>query len=434
MLLVDTKEYYRTVFDKLQKGFQFNHYVLAYGNDLRLRELAQGRTPRLETALPLTVEPISNLWDLTSNWGLEVFIPVVGHNSCAVLSSLDYEIYLDNPNRLYADQGSQSHYFNHYIGPVTDFVAGKLEEYKIPYAVDLTPSGGHFLFWVREGTEEWRQLVAVGSLEDDLKKSYDYFDSGDLKRNPKLKLEAGYVYSALGRLWEYVSRLAVRDVRVGEKELPLTLSDHENKSVNLDITAYGDPAYMRIMRAPFSVHKKRVRYVSGADPLTDVMLWYYDGESKIGEKDFNHLISCMWDLEKASKHAEHFSGYIPCANANLVKLIDEYKNSKLYAFHHDFDQTPDLGRQEAFLRAREDSQLNDKTKSMLEHPNPRTKDPKALVKFIADLTERGWHPKHIGNLIADLYEQPQHHWLDNWLKYPSRTRGNFWARVYSGSI
>jgi hypothetical protein len=432
-LEVDLKEYYYNVFDKLKNTFEHSHYVLGYGDDLRIRDISQGRQARPETALPVTVEPLDQLWDLTVNWGLEVFIPVVGKNSSAILSCLDYEIYLDDTKRLYADKGSQHHYFHNYIGPVTGFIGDKLEQYNIPYMADLTPSGGHFLFWVNEGTEEWNELASIGCLEEDLKAAYNFHDHNDLKRNPKIKMGAGYVYSGLGRLWEYLSHEAVNNVTVGSKELPLTLSSPLNKCVNMDITQYADPAYMRIMRAPFSAHKKRNKVVPGANPLVDIVLWHYNGKEKVGEMNFENLIDCMWDHEKAVEHSKQFTGHIPAANKNLTKLVHEYKNSELYKFHQDFDCHPDLNKQEAFHRAINDQRLDDKTRSVLEHPNPRSKNPRALVRFINNLLENDWHPKHIGNLIADLYEQPQHDWNgDNWMKYPSRTRANFWARIYSG--
>lgn len=427
---MDLKDYYSRIFEKLERGFEFSHYVLAYGNDVRLRDIAHGHAPRDESALMVTVEPREQLWDLAVNWGLEVFIPIVGHNNHALLSTLDYEIYLDDATRLYADKGSQWHYFHNYIGPVTAFIAGKLEEFKIPYLTDMTPSGGHFLFWVLPGTKEWQKLAQIGFLEDDLKTAYEYDDPTDLKRNPKVTLEAGYVYSGLGRLWEYISRLAQQEVTTGSKELPLTLSDPEHKCVNLDLTQYGDPAFMRIMRAPFSAHKKRIRFIPGAAPLVDVPIWHHDGSHKIGEMDFGHLIECMWDVEKALEHSRQFTGHIPCANGNLVGLIEEYERSALFEYHQEMDKTPDLARQEAFALAKGNGQLNDKTRGMLEHPNPRALDPRSLIKFIQDLKENGWQTKHIGNLIADLYEQPQHGWNCDWLKYPSRTRGNFWARIY----
>jgi len=429
---MEITEYYQQIFEKLTKGFQHSHYVLAYGSDLRLRDIQQGRPPRTENALPITVEPVEKLKELTTQWGLEVFIPIVGHQSQTVLSALDYEVYLENHHRLYADRLSQQHYFDHYIGPVTNYISNLLENHQIPYFLDLTPSGGHFLFWVKKGTPEWQALTNIGHLEDDLKTAYSYRDHADLKRNPPITESAALVYSGLGRLWEYVSRLAIRDVKTGAKELPLTLSDPENKSVNLDITQYADPAFMRIMRAPFSAHKKRARYIEGAKPLVDVPVWYYDTTKKIGEMDFGRILYCMWHPEEALIHAQQFTGYIPLANPNLITLIKEYQKSPLYQHHQEMDKSTLPERQEAFRKASSEHKLSEKTHQLLQHPNPRAMDPKSLVKLIDDLINNGWKPAHIGSLIADLYEQPEHQWNCDWFKYPSRTRGNFWARIYTG--
>ncbi len=210
------------------------------------------------------------------------------------------------------------------------------------------------------------------------------------------------------------------------------MSDPEQKSVNLDISCYGDPAFMRIIRTPFSLHKKRSKYIQGAEPLADVM--FCDHTNPRREINFDHHIDCMWDLELAVQHSESFSGYIPYANENLIPLINEYRQSQLFIFHEEFFGEKDLPRQEAFTKALRDNRLHEKTRNMLYYPNPRALDPKTLLKFIADLRSHEWRPREIGNLIADLYEQPQHSWNNNWYKYPSRTKGNFWSRIYCGLL
>ncbi|CAB1076268.1 hypothetical protein D1AOALGA4SA_4065, partial [Olavius algarvensis Delta 1 endosymbiont] len=52
--------------------------------------------------------------------------------------------------------------------------------------------------------------------------------------------------------------------------------------------------------------------------------------------------------------------------------------------------------------------------------------------FVYDFCIRAnWKPKHIGNVLRDLYQDPVHGWTQDFFRYPSEEKANYWARVYS---
>jgi hypothetical protein len=298
----------------------------------------------------------------------------------------------------------------------------------------MTPSGGHFLFWVNRGTEEWNHLARIGWLEPDLKELYLADEPGTLRRSPPAGVETGLVYSGIGRLWEYLSHKAISDCGGMLQDIPFTISDPYEECFNMDVTCYGYPAFLRSIRAPFSLHTKRKRVYADSQPMADAMLYSFDGKGFIGNPHPTPtgqklLVDARWDLDKAVEHASQFSGIIPTANGNLNSLIKEYEDSELYRKYAEMDADPDLGKQEAYARAIGQNNLGPAVRDVLAIPNPRAKDPKYLMGFISELLGKGWHPRHISNLIADLYER-DYSWEEDWVLNSSRMRADFWTRNY----
>jgi hypothetical protein len=367
---------------------------------------------------------------------MEVFLPIVGRYK-SILAPIDFEIFLSHENmQIYGDAGSQWHFHRKYIEPVSNFFERLLQSYGIPYLLDLTPSGGHVLFHVEPATQAYRALAGIGYLERELVDAYNYCDLSDLKRHDPCGFEAGSVFSGLGRLWHFVSLLAKQELR--SDEIPITICDSDEKCVNIDNSWQADPAYMRVMRSPYSLHKKNIHKHHMKDSfgrpmqsLCDVSRTYFDGARALRFPDLRELVECMWDFERAVEHSRNFTGHIPVANDNLVALIRDYKRSYLYEFMCDFDRREELLPGEALYRAFQDRRLSEKSRHVQEWPNPRLMQPNVLKKFVADLVDSDWHARHIGSLINDLYLQERHGWHTNWTKYTSRTRANYWARVYS---
>ncbi len=421
---MNIRQYYHHVFPQLERGFQFSHYVLGYGNNL----INHGWDPN---GLLVTVEPVSNLYELTVEKELEVFIPIVGYDSNSVLLPFDFEVSVADPRRLYSSVEGQQWFFQNNIGPMTHYLTIEFESRKIPHVLDFTPSGGHFLTRVVRGTRAWEEVSAIGYLDEIALAGYDVEDPSDLKRFPRIHNSAAYVFSGLGFLSEYLALRALQTVS-GHTDLPVTLWDTTSACTNIDLSWTADPAYMRIIRAPFSTHKKRnERYGIGDHSLVDVMGRYYDGIDKIEGTDLDHIVECMWDLKKALNHSRHFPGYIPFADEGLCTLVSDYLRSPLKQFHDYCHYSEyDLAPGEAHHRILNDQRLSNELKEVFHHPYPRLLQPAVVSWVVAEMRMNDWHPRHIANALTDCYRNGDD-WGINYDKYSPELKAWAFARQYS---
>lgn len=422
------QEYYSKVQDKIKNSFAYSHYVIAAGRDL----LADGWDPNFLVA----VEPVDQLAKFTLVKGMQVHIPVVGEKSQSVLMPMDIEVFLLGENhQLYTDKESQRYWLKQCV-PVCRYVEHYFRQRGMPYLLDYTPSGAHFLWQNPMNTSATKEIEKIGYLEEDLIKACQYIDKNDIKRWWGVSLEAARVFSGLGKLAEYLSLITIEAFKENaiKGKLPVTISDSIDRCINFDNSwAEGSP-FMRSIRSPFSLHKKNhdLYRVFQQPPLVDVVGGYYDGENLIEERDVDRIIDCMWDLEKTAEYSQRFSGIIPESNDNLIDFVQEYKQSPLFEFHNDFESTEDLPRSEALERAKMDPHITDFVKHILYFPNPMALQPKNMMGFVYDLLIYSqWPPKHIANILRDLYIDPKYNWNIDFFKYPAEEKANFWARTFS---
>ncbi len=422
------QEYYAQVQDQLRNSFASAHYVVAFGREL----LANGWAPDF----PVAVEPVDQLAKFTLEKGMQVHMPVVGKKSRSVLMPMDLEIFLLGENRqLYTDKESQRYWLKQCV-PVSRYVEDYFRQRGMPYLLDYTPSGVHFLWQNPLHTRATKAIEKIGYLEEDLIAACRYIDANDIKRWWGISLEAASVFSGLGKLAEYLSLLAIEAFQDNalKGKLPVTISDSIDRCINFDNSwAEGSP-FMRSIRSPFSLHKKNhdLYRVFEQPPLVDIVGCYYDGENIIEERDVDRIVDCMWDLGKAAQYAQRFSGTIPDANDTMIDFVQEYRQSPLYEFHNDFERTENLPRSEALARAKRNPHITDFVKNILYFPNPLALQPKNMMGFVYDLLIYAqWQPKHIANVLRDLYIDPQYNWHIDFFKYPAEEKANFWARTFS---
>lgn len=421
---MDKHEYYEKVFPQLEKAFSRSGFVLASGPEL----LKRGWQPN---SLLVTAEPIEHLRKLSVEDGMEVFIPIFAKDG-SVLAPIDYEIYLrDTLKTLYASPRKQWYYHQKHIKPVSDGFEELLTREKIPYLMDLTPSGGHILFYAVPDTPAYEAFASIGYLENDLTQAYNVQDPSDLKRAQPIGEKKGLVFSGIGRWWYYAS-LVVRS-SLAISGYPVTTCDTANRCLNIDNSWQSDPGFMRVMRSPFSLHRKNIFKAgapAGSSPLVDVVKTFSSNGESARFDNLKELINTMWSMEKAVKHASGFTGEIPAVYDEVLPSIARYKESRLFEIIQEFDMTPDLPAGEATKRAMKDKRISPLSIDAVNRANPLLLQPHALKLFIRNLTECGWHPRHIASLIHDCYSNPKHGWKINWAKHSPRTRANYWARTY----
>lgn len=426
------QEYYARVFQPLQRCFEGFHYVVAAGDELR----ADGWSPDFLVA----VEPVDQLAKFTLDKGMQVHLPVVARQSRSVLMPLDVEVFLLGQNHeLYTNQDAQRHWFRQTV-PVLQYLEGLLRDRGLPYLLDYTPSGAHFL-WHNVIDERATQAIEqIGHhLEPDVIRACAHVDPHDIKRRWGISLPAARVFAGLGRLAEYLSLLTIAAFDRPEHNggLPVTISDSIDRCINLDNSWCEGSPFMRSIRSPFSLHKKNQQKhgMVHHPPLVDVIGTVFDGKTAHGETSIDAVIDCMWDLERAAEHAGQFTGIIPHSNDNLIDLVSDYRRSALFELHQQFDRTKDLPRGEALARVQCDPRATEHVRQVLGSPNPLALQPKNMLRLVRDLLiDAGWPPKHIANVLRDLYIDPSHRWSIDFFKYPADQKANFWARTFSALV
>jgi hypothetical protein len=204
--------------------------------------------------------------------------------------------------------------------------------------------------------------------------------------------------------------------------------------MNLDITQYGDPLYMRDIRTSFSTHQKHKVYVGRVGEWTARELPVYatvPRDTLAPEK----LFQVRKDLARATEYAVGASSRIPDASRGWKKVIDEYRDSPLSAFHREFDaveQEPPPQWGQTYWRL-DLSKIPPCAANAIRNANPALVTPTCIQMVCRVLYSYGWHPKHIAGLIRSYYEQNLN-WGTDWGKYHAETRANFWGRVYCGMI
>lgn len=427
-LMVLPQDYYNQVFDRLNNCFEHYDFFIATGVELE----ADGCDP----AFPAIAAPLEHLAHYTLERALQIHLPIIGERSRSVLMPIDFEIFLGDENyQLYSEKKIQKKYFDHII-PVANFIEQIFRSRGLPYLLDYTPSGGHFLFQNQLGELPAQALAEIGYLEDDLIKACNYVDPQDLRRKFGVDLDAARAFSGLGKLTEYIALLTMNAFRDNEEKghFPVTISDSADRCINLDNTWNEGSPFMRSIRSPFSLHKKNQEKYGNyhQPPLVDVIGAVFNGRDVEQEKDMDHLLDCMWDLKLAAAHAQNATGIIPCSNGTLIDFIREYQKSDLYAFHQEFDGETDMPRGEALKNAKNEPNIPDWARNILYYPNPSALQPKNLIGFVHDFyIHASWRPRHIANILRDLYQDPAHGWTQDFFKYPAEEKANYWARVYS---
>ena len=422
------QEYYAAVRHQLKNSFDGCHYVVASGREL----LADGWDPGFLVA----VEPVDRLAYYTVTRGMQVHLPVVGERSRSVLMPMDFELFfLGENHKLYTDHEAHRHLFRQIV-PVCRHVEAIFQSRGIPYLLDYTPSGAHLLWHNVMDDRATEAVRAIGRVEDDLAAACRHTDPNDIKRWWGISHEAAAVFSGLGRLAELVALMTMEAFKdnPARGELPVTIADSIDRCINFDNSwAEGSP-FMRSIRSPFSLHKKNhdQYHAFHLPPLVDVIGTSYDGEELIEERDVDLIVDCVWSLEKAAEHARRFSGVIPTSNDNLIDFVAEYREGPLFAFHQEFDRTPELPRGEALRRARAEPDASNLVRDVLRCPNPMALQPKSMMRLCHDLLLGArWPAKQIANLLRDFYVDPSHRWTVDFYKYPAVAKANFWARTFS---
>ncbi len=364
--------------------------------------------------------------------GLDLFRSVWDTSSTLAVWDVEY-FNLDSWRGLYRDQ--DGHFA--LIEPAWRAITSLLNRYGVRFIDDTTASGYHFVSRIPFSSPVHARVESIGRIEESLARRYRGTAEGDEKRRRPVGEREALGYSGIGRLMEYLCHRVIAEVNGGDSPIPATISDtagggsgRGREGINLDITQYADPIYMRTIRTTFSTHQKHKVYTRlvGEDTAREVGVFAALPRAGL---DYRELTRFRRDLSAAAEYSGRVGGFIPDAAAGWKSVLEDYLASPLHRFHADFDEyRPGRSGRPPEL---DPASLPPCVAAATKNPNPELLRPTNLRNLCRVLMRRKWHPRRIADYIRARYEE-DHGWEVDWNKYHPEVRANFWSRVFCGMI
>jgi hypothetical protein len=232
----------------------------------------------------------------------------------------------------------------------------------------------------------------------------------------------------------------IKETASGSSQIPVEITAVEvgpgergREMISLDISEYGDPLYMRVVRAPFSRYLKPIQQRSsiGAE-IVHHLPWIFEIPS-VG--DLSRNLATMRDIYRVIALASETSVRIPDQSAASIDLIKRYQSSFLTRFHEFFcsrefpiqSKLPAYGDQTLYAH------LPPCIRYILEHPNDLLLKPAGVRRLTISMLALGWHPSQIADLIRTKFEE-DHHWKDIFSGYDTKFRADFYTRLFAGLV
>lgn len=383
-------------------------------------------SPRFHDPLPVRLldslfeagrEPARSLWDRESLLA-DLDIEYVNFDDPAVA-------YL-NPQRTFELQE-----------PVERAVATLLGGYGIKPLHFLSGRGHHYVWRIGRGTLAFRLLAAYGRVPGSLQTRYSkpHSPSGD-----SLPQDMGAAYSGLGRVLEFLaheirrSASAAMAIPIRFGEIPVAPGPFGREIISLDITEYGDPLTVRVLRVPFGPNLKPNHLQHRApDPrLASIMRLHAVPLDGIGWREAIDIRESLPALEEL---AAQQACTIPEHSGGMKKLIDAYAGSSLRQVHERFYSIEPHAPSDwplTYDRLRLET-LPPCARRPLEQPNDLLLQLSPFQRLCRVLVGDGWHPRHVAGLIRSRYER-DYGWGDVWLHHDAAMRADFYARMFAGEI
>ena len=302
----------------------------------------------------------------------------------------------------------------------------------------LSGRGHHFVWRIKRDSKAFEQLKELGEVPGHLK---DYYRARPGPENITITPEEAAAFSGLGLVMEFTASRIRADAGAAALR-PVTLTDIKvgpqqrgRESISIDISEYGDPLSIRIIRIPFSVYLKHKLSPEGEvnfDSLTDNGAIF---SIPLEEMSTFDGVSLMRDAGRAMELARHSTTSIPEESVNMLDLIEIYKQSPLSKFHRWFYSQEQL-KPEDWPREYDQAPLGflpDCIKYLINNPNPLLLQPAGIRQLVCALLAIGWHPRRIAGFLRSKYER-DYGWGGLWLEYDAATRADFYTRFISGLI
>lgn len=335
------------------------------------------------------------------------------------------EAYL-NPERAFALQE-----------PVVRVIETLLLEWGVRPLHLITGQGHHFVWRISHASTAAQRLVQLSPAPELLMPCRERVPTllRDLISETMQK-----AFSGLSLVMEYVAH-RVKEQAVSLTEVPVEITavhvgpgtSGQRELISVDISEYGDPLAVRMIRMPFTNYLK-----PSANELPKP-----DGSAAtaaalhavpLHEMDVQQALSIQRDETAVKELAHRACVRIPEQTLGTQHLLDAYMASRLRRFHQFFYSTqhdPKSRWPETYGHAPL-AEMPNCVQYLLEHPNDLLLKPAGFQLVTRSLLAEGWHPRHIAGLIRSKFEDPTFGWGVDWNDYEPATRADFYTRVFAG--
>ena len=317
--------------------------------------------------------------------------------------------------------------------PLVDALSGILAEHGIAPLHLLTGRGHHFVWRIDRGSRAFRELAALGTLSETLRRLYA------TPRPPfgeAVGEALGAAQQGLGKILEALAHRALA-LAAGRSVVPLQLTavtvgpgPGGREIVSFDLSQFGDPLHERGIRIPYTAYRKGAHLGAPREvqdkPL--IVLPVVAGDERAAR-------AAMHDLDLAAAFARWAPASIPEASHATEGLIAAYLASDLAAFHTELEavepEPPERWPETYDLL--DLSSLPLCARCMLEEPNDLLLQPAAIQIVVRTLLAQGWHPRHVAGLITSKYSR-DHGWLPGIHFHDPGVRADFYVRLFAGLL
>ena len=224
------------------------------------------------------------------------------------------------------------------LQPVAEEISETLQRYEIPVLRLVSGRGHHFVSRIRRNSAEFRQLVRLGRGSDSL---WQIGNQSHLPEGRRVSEELSRAFAGLGLLMEFLAH-GIKRRAAQRSAIPVELTAFEvgpssrgREMISIDLSEYGDPLHMRMMRGAFTVYLKPWQQPWAVSPnvLENLPPLFIIPMQRLSWRE---TIPIMRHPGLTTELAHTSSAKIPDATAAIPRLINDYEQSKLAEFHRQF--------------------------------------------------------------------------------------------------
>ena len=318
--------------------------------------------------------------------------------------------------------------------PVQKTIESLLASYGIAPLHLLSGRGHHFVWRIAQDSPAFLSLQKLGHGSLSLWNAIADHPAPD---GAIASTDLARAFAGLGQVMEFLAH-RVKGIAARASEIPVELTAIEvgpsargREMVSLDISEYGDPLTVRLLRVPFSVYFKpwQQRGAIADEVLSEMRPLFIIPP---GGRTLPEALPIMRSPGLTADLAATARTEIPDGSGAMEHLIADYEASSLRQFHDDFyaqEQEPPERWPATYDRVPLEA-WPACGRLILEQPNDLLLRPSCIQRVVRVLLALGWHPRQIAGLIRSKYERDF-----GWTQFTGcdpATRADFYVRVFAG--